>query len=490
MWTKTEQAETEQRWGIAASAPPVNPAEVESAESAIEVVVMWGDNVLHVEHLSPPRDVLWGETIGDIRARHPVVVEQGGRLCCVIPAGAFGSVTVGELTRDFEQLRDEGKLTPFSELDGASLYALPDGAKAEINHDGLTFLVRPTNAGKAPAGNGQVSWRRYAWIAVSMSVHSLFLAMFYLMPPSTQALSLDTISPTERMVEYLDMAPETTPEEEIAWEQGAGEEAGDPGQAHDGEEGDSGREDAPQTNRRFAIQGDPEDRDPEMARRAIGERMEEIGAIGALATLMGNWNTPTSPYGADQAHGPDAFNAIGELMGASLGDSFGNLGLGMRGSGRGAGGDGQGTIGVGRYGTIGSCRGTRCGHGNGTGYGRSAGRFNGRRGIDVTVPRGVAVVRGGLSREAIRRVVRRNLAQVRHCYEQGLQQNPSLEGRVQVSWIIAPSGAVQGSSVSSSTVRNDRVESCIAQAVRRWTFPAPDGGSLVSVNYPFVLRSH
>jgi len=26
-------------------------------------------------------------------------------------------------------------------------------------------------------------------------------------------------------------------------------------------------------------------------------------------------------------------------------------------------------------------------------------------------------------------------------------------------------------------------------AVRRWTFPAPDGGGIVGVNYPFVLDS-
>ena len=42
------------RYGIAASGPPVNPVDVESGVSAVEVTLMWGDmSVLHVAHLSP-----------------------------------------------------------------------------------------------------------------------------------------------------------------------------------------------------------------------------------------------------------------------------------------------------------------------------------------------------------------------------------------------------------------------------------------------------
>jgi hypothetical protein len=44
------------------TAPPVNPADVDSAENAVEVVVMWGElSILHVEHLSPPRGFYVGE---------------------------------------------------------------------------------------------------------------------------------------------------------------------------------------------------------------------------------------------------------------------------------------------------------------------------------------------------------------------------------------------------------------------------------------------
>jgi hypothetical protein len=43
--------------------------------------------------------------------------------------------------------------------------------------------------------------------------------------------------------------------------------------------------------------------------------------------------------------------------------------------------------------------------------------------------------------------------------------------------------------VAGSSLGNRSVETCIAGAVRRWSFPAPDGGGIVIVNYPFMLTS-
>jgi len=42
--------------------PPINPADVDSGESAVEIVILWGElSILHVEHLSPPRSYYVGE---------------------------------------------------------------------------------------------------------------------------------------------------------------------------------------------------------------------------------------------------------------------------------------------------------------------------------------------------------------------------------------------------------------------------------------------
>lgn len=97
--------------------------------------------------------------------------------------------------------------------------------------------------------------------------------------------------------------------------------------------------------------------------------------------------------------------------------------------------------------------------------------------------------RGSLSADAIRRVIREHLPEVRHCYEQGLIAEPQLAGRVTIRFIISASGAVTAASIASSTLGNGRVEQCITTAVLRWKFPAPDGGGVVSVTYPFTLAT-
>ncbi|MEZ4339286.1 MAG: VWA domain-containing protein [Sandaracinaceae bacterium] len=80
-------------------------------------------------------------------------------------------------------------------------------------------------------------------------------------------------------------------------------------------------------------------------------RAEDRDAVPVLEAMQGAWNGPTSPYGADQTSGHDAFSALGALMGDQVGSSFGYGGLGLRGTGRGAGGTGG--LGLGSLGTIG-----------------------------------------------------------------------------------------------------------------------------------------
>lgn len=481
MSTNTEN----ERWGIAASAPPLNPAEVESHHRAVEVVVMWEDDVLHVEHVSPPRDVRVDTSDGS----YPVVIERDGRLLSVLPEGASGVVTVNDETRTLEALREAHGLEAFGELPGAVLYPLPEGARARIRHDGLTFLVRPTHAGKEVAGAAELQWRRYGWIALSLGVHAVLLAMFYFLPPSTQALSLDNIGADSRMVEYLDAANAVEDVEVPEWDPG-NEAAGGDGERAAEEEGQAGDPDEAVTGNRQAVRGPQDNPDPHMARENIRDDMEHVGAIGAVASMLGSFDAPTSPFGRESAEGMDPMSAIGALMGDQIGTNYGQGGLGMLGTGRGAGGTGLGTYGLGTLGTMGRGSGGGDGDGYGTGYGDGVGSLRAHRSRVPRVITGTgADVRGSLSREAIRRVVRRNIAQVRFCYEQGLQQNPSIEGRVTVSWIISPTGAVTSTSVANTTLGSAGVESCIANAVGRWSFPSPDGGGVVGVSYPFLLQS-
>ncbi|MHB8873998.1 MAG: TonB family protein, partial [Myxococcaceae bacterium] len=79
-------------------------------------------------------------------------------------------------------------------------------------------------------------------------------------------------------------------------------------------------------------------------------------------------------------------------------------------------------------------------------------------------------------------------AHVRYCYESALQRAPGLEGKVMVKFVISSAGQVVSATVSSSTVSNDALESCITTRVRTWRFPKPQGGGIVVVSYPFVFK--
>jgi len=176
----------------------------------------------------------------------------------------------------------------------------------------------------------------------------------------------------------------------------------------------------------------------------------------------------------------------GNMAGEEAGDAFGYGGLGADGTGWGGGGTGEGTIGLGTIGTIGH----GSGGGSGQGYGSGAGRgLRDRAAAGPLVRASPPTITGLLSPEAIRRVVLRNLGQLAHCHEQGLAQNPNASGRVTVRFVIGATGTVADAGVAASSYPNPGVGQCFANAVRRWQFPAPEGGGVVTVSYPFNLQA-
>src|SRR5688572_22683612 len=100
--------------------PAVPAEEVESLSAvAAEVMVLWGANVLHVAHLSPPRPFAVGErnTAGMSCEYHvprevlgtdqlPLLLGDAAAPRLVIPAGATGTLCIpGRATQTLEELR-------------------------------------------------------------------------------------------------------------------------------------------------------------------------------------------------------------------------------------------------------------------------------------------------------------------------------------------------------------------------------------------------
>jgi hypothetical protein len=92
----------------------------------------------------------------------------------------------------------------------------------------------------------------------------------------------------------------------------------------------------------------------------------------------------------------------------------------------------------------------------------------------------------GLSREQILKVINNNVGKIQACYERGLRDDPSIAGRVQVAWTIAPSGEVVGTRVQTSTLGAPAVERCILEKIELWHFPASKGRSQVVFPFSFA----
>ena len=96
---------------------------------------------------------------------------------------------------------------------------------------------------------------------------------------------------------------------------------------------------------------------------------------------------------------------------------------------------------------------------------------------------------GALDKAIIRRVINKNRQAIKYCYDKELQKKKDLHGKIVVTFVISPTGSVVKSTIRESTMKNASVEKCIAGRVRRFKFPAPKGGGIVEVSYPFIFKA-
>ena len=111
--------------------------------------------------------------------------------------------------------------------------------------------------------------------------------------------------------------------------------------------------------------------------------------------------------------------------------------------------------------------------------GQIHGRLGGRSPVRVKAE--TPGVKGGLSTEIVRRIIRRHVNELRYCYQKELQKKPDLAGTLKVTFSIAPTGQVARAALDSTTMGNAAVESCAVAAVKRWLFPRPKDGKPVQV---------
>ena len=483
--------------------PDVNPDEVENAAaSSIEVMVLWGTTVLHVQHLTPPRTFYVGEEenknfrcdyflpaekLGGA-TRAPVVVSSGGSVSAVLFPKSKGSIDlpgVGKIS--IEDAIASGKARPCPELAGAHMIDLPAGGRSRVEVDGLVFQVASVAAGKKlPIPLlAAASLTGMMFFGLSFVVHAGLLAGMAFFKPNLSGVDDDESRRDQQLLmqQFLKAAAEREQEEkppEPTQQNNADNKEGGTGTRAKGEEGSMGNPNTKATNNRYGVQGPKDNPDPHIARQAALKEAAEFGIIGLLNSgAGGDPNAPTAPWGRDDSLGSDALSARGNMWGADIGESFGAGGLGLSGIGEGGGGRGEG-IGLGSIGTLGHGSGT----GSGQGFGNGSGRLSGdHKAKAPQVRMGATTVSGRLPPEVIQRIVRQSFGRFRLCYENGLRNNPNLQGRVAVRFVIDRSGAVSSTGNGGSDLPDSSVVSCVVRSFSGLSFPQPEGG-IVTVVYP------
>ncbi len=110
-----------------------------------------------------------------------------------------------------------------------------------------------------------------------------------------------------------------------------------------------------------------------------------------------------------------------------------------------------------------------------------------RSGASVKVRVGTPTITGSLTAQAVRRVISMHMAEIRMCHE--AHAAPGIAGKVVIKFVITPTGAVQMATVASSTLGDSEVESCVTEAMKGWSFPAPDNGGIVIGTIPIVFET-
>lgn len=427
----------------------------------VSVQVLWGTRLVGA-HFVPMERAHRGFRVGGgpavdfvtgARSSHEVIRSEAGEASLCFTRKMHGAIHRDGKVRTLEELRERGLA---SECDGGYRVPLEKGSLAWVELGGLRVqacIQRATPIRSLPWGD------RLDFTALNTLLAVFFVAGLFVVSALNRQLEEAPVAEglarqNAAVARYLPAVSRAPLNKRVAEE---GRRAGGP-------EGKAGREKETQRQGRHAERG--EQSSPDRARKMLGELFN----AGGRSSVFGEGGL-----------GGTLKSAVGGLVGASVGPAHGFGGLGLRGADSG-GGMAGGPIGIGGLGI----------RGRGTGdkeLGEGPG-FLGKK-LSPKIPDpipGDLVLDGALDRELIRGVIRRNISQVRYCYEERLTVHPDLAGKVLVQFVISATGQVVSSAVQQSTAQDAKLEQCVASRVQTWLFPKPKGGGTVTVKYPFLFK--
>ncbi len=453
-----------------ASAAANDASADKSRGRVLEVAQVFGDSVVDVRHFRDvpvtlgsnvnasffgaswqsaffvPNDMLPG-------ANFSLFTGSGGKWQARISDKWAGFVDIGETRRTFAELLADGSAKRGS--DGLFLVDIGEDTRLVVDLGNTIFVAHMVYTSKLAAkAASQIDWPIVGIVAFMGFLTAAFSFLYFVTPPPDHTdQGLD-----DHMVQLL----LDKQKEEDKKKEDKNPDAGEGAKAKK-EEGKVGKKDAKMDKAKGEkVQMDKQQLDKEIA--------ENAGVLGALRD-----DTLDAALGATGMNA-DMQSGIGGLIGAK-GTQMGSGGLGGRGSGLGGGGTADGLGGMGTK-----------GRGSGaSGYGSGGGNFGSKGEGGIGSIGGDPIILGALDKSLIDAVIKRNMNQIRYCYQRELTKNPAIGGKITVKFVIGKDGTVSTATTKATTMNNSAVEGCINGRFLRFQFPEPKGGGIVIVSYPFIF---
>ncbi len=431
---------------------------------ALEVVVCLEDSILDVIHL---------RTAGQVRAGH----DKGCQV--VLPAealGGAGSLVLASLDASGQAyaaraLDASGAMRPIDEAENVSL----ETGKLRV------FVRSVPDTQTATRGTWGLDRHAAKVGAVTLVGHLAFLWMILAIPPEAKAIAWLDAYRNDRLIKVRSKPTE----DELLKQQKAdapgenGAEAGAQAAAHTGPSGKMGTPDKT-TKGATALKG------TEKVDRPSAQNMRDwVSGRGVLGVMKATDMSPILAADEQFSGTQDKYASGSDNM--PPGDGYGTIGSGYVGDGRGGCPPGaaycsDGTIGSGRYKTIGIGPG---GYDSGTGDGTNL-RPRGKPDHELPTIGRAEIGADGLDKAIVKRYVRDRLQAIGYCYEKQLTVASNLGGTITVEFVIGPNGAVI-SARGDGTVGSKAADSCVVDQVRGIQFPKND--AMTNVRYPFTFHT-
>jgi TonB family protein len=93
------------------------------------------------------------------------------------------------------------------------------------------------------------------------------------------------------------------------------------------------------------------------------------------------------------------------------------------------------------------------------------------------------------SQSSIKKVIDQETNRLKRVYETWLKRDPSLAGQLKIKFTIMPDGSVTNVTIVSTSTKNSEFDETLVRYIKRWAFPAMEGGGPVEVVFPFVFEA-